>query len=57
MKIMPDFENLKLTLENHILILTINRPDSLNALNIKTVNELKDAIREAKNPMGRGVRT
>jgi len=44
---MPEFENLKLSLQNHILTLTINRPDRLNALNIKTVSELNDAIKDA----------
>lgn len=44
---MLEFENLKQSLQNHILTLTINRPDRLNALNIKTVNELDDAIKDA----------
>ena len=44
---MSDFENLKLSLESHILTLTINRPDSLNALNNQTVTEIGQAISEA----------
>ena len=34
-------ENLKLDLENHVLIVTMNRPKALNALNNQTLDELK----------------
>jgi enoyl-CoA hydratase len=44
---MPDFKNLKLSLEDHILILTINRPAQMNALSIQTINELNSAFKEA----------
>lgn len=41
---MNDFENLKLESLNGILKLTINRPEKMNALNIKTVQELREAF-------------
>jgi enoyl-CoA hydratase len=44
---MPDYENIKLSLDNHILTLTIDRPDSLNALNFQTVEDIRGAIGEA----------
>lgn len=34
-------ENLKLDLENHVLIVTMNRPKALNALNNQTLDELQ----------------
>jgi enoyl-CoA hydratase len=42
------FENLLTSQLNEILIITINRPDKLNALNRKTVEELSKAISYAK---------
>lgn len=42
------FENLLTALENEILTITINRPDKLNALNKKTVEELGQAIAAAE---------
>ena len=44
---MPDYENIKLSSDNHILTLTIDRPDSLNALNFQTIEEIRSAIGEA----------
>jgi len=41
------FENLLTELENGILIITINRPDKLNALNEKTVDEIEIAFKDA----------
>ncbi len=41
------YENLKLDVKNNILYIIINRPDKLNALNFKTLDEIKDAIWEA----------
>lgn len=38
------FENLLLQSENGILTITINRADKLNALNVKTIDELEAAI-------------
>lgn len=43
------FENLLTTLENGILTITINRPDKLNALNQKTVEEIGAAIKRAES--------
>lgn len=42
------FENLLLTTENGICTITINRPDKLNALNKKTVQELGAAFEQVK---------
>lgn len=44
---MTDFMNLNLEINEGILIITINRPESMNALNVQTVEELKVAIQEA----------
>lgn len=41
------FENLLTTLDNGILTITINRPDKLNALNTKTIEEIDMAIKKA----------
>jgi enoyl-CoA hydratase len=45
---MNDFENLQLSVEDQIAILTINRPDKLNALNKSTLLELKFAIQKVR---------
>ncbi|MFI5220188.1 MAG: enoyl-CoA hydratase/isomerase family protein [Bacteroidia bacterium] len=42
------FENILTQIENGIFTLTINRPDKLNALNKKTIQEIGNAIREAE---------
>lgn len=42
--IMSDFQNIILTLEDGISIITINRPDKMNALNIQTIAEIKIAV-------------
>ena len=41
------FENILTSTENSILTITINRPDKLNALNRKTVEEIGKAIKKA----------
>jgi enoyl-CoA hydratase len=43
------YENLLATIENSVLTITINRPDKLNALNKKTISEIGEAIKSAKN--------
>ena len=46
------YENLLISTDNGVLTITINRPDKLNALNKKTVEEIGIAIKNA----GRSVR-
>lgn len=43
------FENLLTSELNHVLVITINRPDKLNALNKQTVEEIGKAISYAKS--------
>lgn len=43
-----EFKNLLFNLSNGILTITINRPDKLNALNKLTVQEIGQAMKEAK---------
>lgn len=40
------YENILLNKEDKISIITINRPESLNALNAKTISELSSALNE-----------
>lgn len=44
-----NFQNLLFNLSNGILTITLNRPDKLNALNKLTIQEVGQAIQEAKN--------
>jgi enoyl-CoA hydratase len=43
------FENLLTAIENGVLTITINRPDKLNALNKKTVEEIGEAVKNASS--------
>lgn len=43
-----NFENILTNISNSILTVTINRPDKLNALNRKTIDELSIAIKNAE---------
>ncbi len=43
-----NFQNLLFNLSNGILTITVNRPDKLNALNKLTVQEIGQALQEAK---------
>ncbi len=44
-----DYNNLILAINESVAVVTINRPDKLNALNIQTMNELKSIITELNN--------
>lgn len=46
---MSSFENILTSIDNKVMSITINRPSSLNALNIQTIKELGEAIELAKN--------
>lgn len=46
---MNPFDNLIVSVDNRIMTITINRPASLNALNIDTIKELGEAMELAKN--------
>ena len=46
------YENLLVERDNAVLIVTINRPEKLNALNTKTVTELGQVMQEAKGDAG-----
>jgi enoyl-CoA hydratase len=43
---MDTFQNINVKVENHIAIVTINRPEKLNALNNATLSELKSIIQK-----------
>ena len=45
--VMTDFRNLSLSVSDQILTIKINRPESLNALNAATIDELKKAVESA----------
>ncbi len=43
------YQNLLLTIEENIAVVTINRPDKLNALNAQTMADLKNIFTDLKN--------
>ncbi len=53
---MPIYKNIIESVDDGILIITINRPEKLNALNTMTLSELKKCIENAYDDMGiRGI--
>ncbi len=46
---MLEYKNIKLEKQNHICILTINRPKALNALNSEVLHEINQGIDEVNN--------
>ena len=44
-----NYKNILLEIKNNIAVVTINRPDKLNALNGDTINELDDLFTSLKN--------
>ncbi len=47
------YETITLALEDHVAVLTLNRPDRLNALTVGMITELRDAVASAQ---GQGAR-
>lgn len=43
-----NYQNILFEIKNHIGLITINRPDKLNALNNQTINEIEDVINSIK---------
>jgi enoyl-CoA hydratase len=43
------YKNLLFEIKNHTALVTINRPDKLNALNGQTIDELEDVFKSIKN--------
>ena len=38
------YETLILEIEDHVALITLNRPEALNALNVQLMGELSDAL-------------
>ena len=43
------YETIIVEVEDHICVVTLNRPDALNALNEALLDELADALEQAQN--------
>jgi len=46
---MAMYHSITLTIENNIAVLSINRPEKLNALNIKCLQEMSEALRDVEH--------
>lgn len=44
-----NYQNILFEIKNHTGLVTINRPDKLNALNNQTINEIEDVVNAIKN--------
>ena len=44
-----NYQNILFEIKNHTGLVTINRPDKLNALNNQTINEIEDVIKSIKS--------
>src|SRR5882757_7695097 len=45
---MMTYHNILISVHNEILTITVNRPDKLNALNKKTIEEIGDAVKNGE---------
>ena len=53
---MTTYHHLLISIQHDILTITVNRPDKLNALNRKTIEEIDEAVRQAeKDPAIAGI--
>ena len=43
------YQNILFEIKNHTALVTVNRPDKLNALNGQTIDELEDVFHSMKN--------
>ena len=43
------YNNILINIHEHVLTITVNRPDKLNALNAQTIQEIGDAVKRAED--------
>ena len=46
---MMTYNNILINIHEHVLTITVNRPDKLNALNAQTIQEIGDAVKRAED--------